>query len=49
MPVALARLMPNKASEKFDDFAPEQLLDEANAKSRLEVTEARATCAAQLV
>jgi ATP-dependent Lhr-like helicase len=47
--VALARLMPNKGSEKFDDFAPEQLLDEANAKSRLDVSEARATCAAQLV
>jgi len=46
--VALARLMPNKAVEKFDDFAPEQLLDEANAKSRLDVSEARAACAAQL-
>jgi hypothetical protein len=46
--VALARLMPNKATEKFDGFAPEQLLDEANAKSRLDVSEARAACAAQL-
>lgn len=35
--VALARLMPNKATEKFDDFAPEPLLDEANAKSKLDV------------
>ena len=35
--VALARLMPNKAVEKFDDFAPEELLDEANAQSRLDI------------
>jgi ATP-dependent Lhr-like helicase len=46
--VALARLMPNKAIEKFDAFAPEQLLDEANAQSRLDVSETRAACAAQL-
>jgi len=46
--VALARLMPKKAAERFDDLAPEQLLDEANAKSRLDVSEARAVCAAQL-
>jgi hypothetical protein len=46
--VALARLMPNKTVEKFDEFAPEQLLDEANAKSRLDVPEARDACAAQL-
>jgi ATP-dependent Lhr-like helicase len=46
--VALACFMPNKAVEKFDEFAPEQLLDEANAKSRLDVSEARAACAAQL-
>ena len=39
--VALARLMPNKAVEKFDDFAPEQLLDEANARSRLDVSDHR--------
>ena len=36
--VALARLMPVKAIEKYDDFAPEPLLDEANAKSRLDVS-----------
>ncbi len=35
--VALASLMPNKTVEKFDEFAPEQLLDEANAKSRLDI------------
>ena len=35
--VALARLMPIKNVEKFDEFAPEQLLDEANAKSRLDI------------
>jgi ATP-dependent Lhr-like helicase len=46
--VALARLMPNKTVEKFDEFAPEQLLDEANAKSRLDVPEARDACVAQL-
>jgi ATP-dependent Lhr-like helicase len=38
--VALARLMPNKAIEKFDDFVPEPLLDEANSRSRLNVSEA---------
>ena len=36
--IALARLMPVKAVEKYDDYAPEQLLDEANAKSRLDVS-----------
>jgi hypothetical protein len=46
--VALASLMQNKAVEKFDEFAPEQLLDEANAKSRLDISEARAACAALL-
>ena len=35
--VALARLMPIKNVEKFDEFAPEQLLDEANAESRLDI------------
>jgi ATP-dependent Lhr-like helicase len=45
--VALASLMPNKAVEKFDEFVPEQLLNEANAKSRLNVPEARAACVAQ--
>lgn len=38
--IALANLMPVKAVEKFDDFAPEQLLDEANAQSRLDVSAA---------
>jgi ATP-dependent Lhr-like helicase len=47
--VALARLMPKKAVEKFDDFAPEQLLDEANARSRLDIQEALAACAGLLV
>ena len=46
--IALARLMPVKAIEKYDDFAPEQLLDEANAQGRLDIPEARAACAAQL-
>jgi ATP-dependent helicase Lhr and Lhr-like helicase len=46
--VALARLIPNKAAEKFDDFAPEQLLDEGNARSRLDIPEACAVCAARL-
>lgn len=43
--VALARLMPNKAVEKFDDFTPEQLLDEANARSRLDIPGAVEACA----
>jgi ATP-dependent Lhr-like helicase len=47
--VALARLIPVKGFEKYDDFAPEQLLDEANAQGRLDIPEARAACAAQLV
>jgi len=46
--IALARLMPNKAVEKFDDFAPEQLLDEANARSRLNVLEACEACSTVL-
>ncbi|MBI2927467.1 MAG: DEAD/DEAH box helicase [Verrucomicrobia bacterium] len=44
--LALARLMPVRAVEKFDDYVPEDLLDEANARSRLNVTEAREACAA---
>lgn len=35
--VALARLMPVKAVEKYDDFIPEQLLDVANARARLDI------------
>jgi ATP-dependent Lhr-like helicase len=42
--VALANLLPNKAVEKFDEFAPGQLLDEANAKSRLDVSGAVEAC-----
>lgn len=42
--VALARLMPDKAAEKYDDFAPEQLLDEANAQSRLDIPDAVEAC-----
>jgi hypothetical protein len=37
--------MPNKAVEKFDDFTPEQLLDEANARSRLDISGAVEACA----
>jgi hypothetical protein len=36
--------MPNKAVEKFDDFAPEHLLDEANAKGRLDISGAVEAC-----
>jgi len=36
--ITLARLMPVKATEKFDGFAPEALLDEANARSQLEIS-----------
>ena len=43
-PVALARLMPIKAEEKFDAFAPEELLDEANAKRRLDIQGALLAC-----
>ena len=46
--IALARLMPVKAIEKYDAFAPEQLLDEANALGRLDIPEARAACESQL-
>lgn len=42
--VVLARLLPVKATEKFDDFVPEQLLDEANAQSRLSKEEAIDAC-----
>ena len=47
--VSLARLMPVKAIEKYDDFVPEPLLDEANARSRLDIREACAACAGVLV
>ncbi|HUB87467.1 MAG TPA: hypothetical protein VMB22_06210, partial [Verrucomicrobiae bacterium] len=42
--VALASLIPNKAAEKFDDFAPEELLNESNAKSRLDIAGAIEAC-----
>ena len=45
--VALARLTGSEANEKFDRFAPEELLEEAYAKSWLDVSEARAVCEAQ--
>ena len=46
--VALARLLPNKAVEKFDHFAPAQLLDEANALSQLDISGAVEECKAVL-
>jgi len=42
--VQLARLMPVKSVEKYDDFLPETLLDEANSRGRLAVPEALAAC-----
>jgi len=42
--IALARLMPIKAIEKFDDFVPEDLLDQANAQSRLDIPGALEAC-----
>jgi ATP-dependent helicase Lhr and Lhr-like helicase len=42
--IALARLMPIKMVEKFDDFVPEPLLDRANAQSRLDVAGALEAC-----
>jgi ATP-dependent helicase Lhr and Lhr-like helicase len=38
--VKLAKLLPVKKLEKFDDFIPESLLDEANARNRLSISEA---------
>jgi ATP-dependent Lhr-like helicase len=38
--VSLARLMPVKCFEKFDDFVPESLLDKANAMTRLSIRDA---------
>lgn len=46
--VSLASLMPVKRLEKFDDFIPEPLLDEANARSRLCLEEARQAATACL-
>jgi ATP-dependent Lhr-like helicase len=37
-PIALSRLMPMRFFDKFDEFVPTSLLDEANAKSRLDVS-----------
>lgn len=42
--IALARLIPVKATDKFDGFVPEQLLDEANARNRLEISGAVEAC-----
>ena len=42
--VALARLLPIKAFEKFDDFVPEDLLDEANSQGRLDISGAVLAC-----
>jgi ATP-dependent Lhr-like helicase len=42
--VELARLMAVKSVEKYDDFVPEALLDEANSRGRLAVPEALAAC-----
>ncbi|MBI5387753.1 MAG: DEAD/DEAH box helicase [Verrucomicrobia bacterium] len=47
--IALARLIPVKAVEKYDDFVPEALLDEANARSRLSLQETCVVCASALV
>jgi ATP-dependent Lhr-like helicase len=44
-PIALARLIPVKSVEKYDDYVPEHLLDEANAMNRLDIHEAREVCA----
>lgn len=44
--LALARLMPVKAVENYDDFVPEPLLDDANTRSRLNISEACAACMA---
>ena len=44
--LALARLLPVKAVEKYDDFIPESLLDQANARSRLDLREAHAASVA---
>ncbi len=41
---ALARLLPVRATEKYDDFVPDQLLDEGNVLSRLNITEAKECC-----
>lgn len=42
--VALARLLPIKAVEKYDDFIPEELLDAANAHDRLDIPTAIEAC-----
>jgi hypothetical protein len=46
--VALAAIMRDKFAEKFDSFAPEQLLDESNGRSRLDVSGAVESCKAIL-
>jgi ATP-dependent Lhr-like helicase len=47
-PLELARLLPVKAVDKFDCFLPSSLLDEANARDRLSLSEAREASAACL-
>jgi ATP-dependent Lhr-like helicase len=39
--VALAAAMPNKETERFDEYVPAALLDKANATDRLDVASAR--------
>ncbi|HSA00903.1 MAG TPA: hypothetical protein P5055_09220, partial [Candidatus Paceibacterota bacterium] len=46
--LALASLMTPKAVEKYDGFIPESLLNEANAQSKLSVSEALEVCAKAL-
>jgi ATP-dependent Lhr-like helicase len=41
----LASLMPVKCIEKFDKYIPEKLLEDTNAKNRLNIEEARERCA----
>ena len=47
--IDLASLLPVKSIEKFDDFIPESLLDESNAKRRLNIEEARHVGVATLI
>ena len=42
--VALASMMKAKTAEKIDVFLPDELLDESNARSRLDTQEAFAIC-----
>jgi ATP-dependent Lhr-like helicase len=42
--VVLARLLPTRTFEKYDEYLPEGLLDEANAKTRIDLREALTAC-----